>query len=136
MNLYSHNKVTFLSENKKKLSFSNLNALHDFLAFSQKTHLWHKVSGVILERRQPTTSPGAAKGPAAMITAHLFMRNGNDIHLNSNKREGNSHLIHVNYVLLRGEYFPDKASSSKLQLCVCCYKGHAAHCSTPQIPHG
>lgn len=57
---------------------------------------------MILECRQPAASPGAAKWPAAMITANLIMQNDNNMHLNSNKREVNSHLIHDNYVLFKG----------------------------------
>lgn len=87
----------------------------------------YRVSIVTLECRQPAASPA---WPATMITVHLIMQNANDTHLNSNKRKVKSHLVHVNYVLFRGEYFCEEKPSSKLQLSVCSYQGYVARRST------
>lgn len=133
MGLYSQNRRTVSSENKTRHFFS-IKYTHVIFQFSYKTSQY-RVSRVTLECTQPAASPGAATWLTTMISANLIMQNANDIHLNSNKRKVKSHLIHVNYVLFRGEYFWNKKPGSKLQLCVCSYQGYVAHHST-HISHG
>lgn len=84
--------------------FFSIKYTHVIFQFSYKTSQY-RVSRVTLECTQPAASPGAATWLTTMISANLIMQNANDIHLNSNKRKVKSHLIHVNYVLFRGEYF-------------------------------
>lgn len=113
------------SENKTR-DFFSVKYTHVIFQSSCKT-TQYRVSIVTLECRQPAASPAWL---ATMITVNLIMQNANDTHLNSNKRKVKSHLVRVNYVLFRGEFFCKEKPSSKLQLSVCSYQGYVARCST------